>query len=112
MEILSSGAVFLRYHLGGLLGRRDMLGQVLHQLPQQTRLHVEPMYAVARCGGLSEPLDDCCHKADAEFVGIGGDALHLGRLVGAVRTLCTLPTSWLLLPIGRESSLRQLGPSP
>ena len=70
---------------GGLLGRLDLPGEVLHQPPQQLRLDLEPIFAAARRGGVGDMLDDCCHKPEAELAGICGGALHLSRLVGAIR---------------------------
>jgi len=45
---------------GGLLGRLDLPGEVLHQPPQQLRLDLEPIFAAARRGGVGDMLDDCC----------------------------------------------------
>src|SRR5262245_40768285 len=69
----------------GLVGRLDLPGEVLHQLPQQLRLDLEPILAAARRGGVGDLFDDCCTKPEAELEGISDDGLHLNRLVGSIR---------------------------
>src|SRR5262249_18135326 len=69
----------------GLVGRLDLPGEVLHQLPQQLRLDLELILAAARRVGVGDLFDDCCNKPEAELEGISDDGLHLNRLVGSIR---------------------------